>query len=107
MTDARIEKERVSDVYSKIAWFYDSWAWLTETKARNRCLEIAAIEDVLEAAVGTGLAFVKILEANPSGRNEGIDLTVAMLAHADRKASRTGFESYRLQVGDAYELDFT
>lgn len=109
MPDARIEKERVTEVYGKIARFYDLWAGLTETRARNRCLELAAIkdgEDVLEVAVGTGLAFVRILEANPSGHNEGIDLSAAMLAHAKRKASRTGIGSYRLQVGDAYNLDF-
>jgi ubiquinone/menaquinone biosynthesis C-methylase UbiE len=33
-------------------------------------------EDVLEVAVGTGLAFERILQANPSGRNEGIDLLI-------------------------------
>jgi ubiquinone/menaquinone biosynthesis C-methylase UbiE len=63
-------------------------------------------EDVLEVAVGTGLAFVKILEANPSGNNEGIDLTSAMLMRAKRKAARTGIDGYNLQVGDAYDLPF-
>ncbi|NIS88801.1 MAG: methyltransferase domain-containing protein [Woeseiaceae bacterium] len=99
----------MSDVYSKIAPLYDVWAWLTETNARRRCLELAAIqdgEDVLEVAVGTGLAFVEILEANPSGHTEGIDLTAAMLARAERKAARTGVQSYRLRVGDAYDLDY-
>ncbi|NIL93343.1 MAG: methyltransferase domain-containing protein [Woeseiaceae bacterium] len=109
MPDARIAKQQVSDVYSKIAPLYDVWAWLTETNARRRCLELAAIqdgEDVLEVAVGTGLAFVEILEANPSGHTEGIDLTAAMLARAERKAARTGVQSYRLRVGDAYDLDY-
>lgn len=109
MPDAKISKERVPDLYRKIVTFYDLWAWLTERQARDRCLELAAIqdgEDVLEVAVGTGQAFAKILEANPSGHNEGIDLTAAMLARAERKASRTGFTSYRLRVGDAYDLDF-
>lgn len=109
MQDARIAKDQVSNVYGKIAPLYDFWGWLTETKARDRCLELAAIQDgeeVLEVAVGTGLAFVRILEANPSGRNEGIDLTARMLDRAERKASRTGLENYRLRVGDAYDLDF-
>jgi len=109
MPDAKLAKERVSDVYSKIAPLYDLWAWLTERKARDRCLELAAIrdgEDVLEVAVGTGLAFVKILEANPSGHSEGIDLTAAMLIRAENKAARTGIDDYRLRIGDAYDLDF-
>jgi len=104
-----IEKSQVPDIYRRIAPAYDLWAWLTESKARNRCLELAAIqngEDVLEVAVGTGLAFEKILRANPSGRNEGIDLTGAMLIRAARKAAKSGSSNYRLEIGDAYDLDF-
>ena len=109
MPDAQIEKRQVADIYRKIAPSYDLWAWLTESKARDRCLELAAIqdgEDVLEVAVGTGLAFERILQANPSGRNEGIDLTEAMLIRAERKAAKSGSNNYRLRVGDAYDLDF-
>lgn len=104
-----IEKSQVTDIYRKIAPSYDVWAWLTETKARNRCLELAAIqdgEDVLEVAVGTGLAFEKILAVNPSGTNEGVDLTEAMLTRAEKKAARSGSSNYRLEIGDAYDLDF-
>ena len=109
MLDAKLAKEQVADVYSKIAPLYDLWAWLTERQARDRCLELAAIqdgEDVLEVAVGTGLAFVKILAVNPSGHSEGIDLTGAMLIRAEKKAARTGIDNYRLRIGDAYDLDF-
>jgi ubiquinone/menaquinone biosynthesis C-methylase UbiE len=109
MVDARIAKADVAGVYDRIARIYDVWAWLTERNARRRCLELAAIrdgEDVLEVAVGTGLAFADILAANPSGHNEGIDLTPAMLARAERKAVRSGTDNYRLRVGDAYHLDF-
>jgi ubiquinone/menaquinone biosynthesis C-methylase UbiE len=109
MPDAQIKKGQVADIYRKIAPSYDLWAWLTESKARDRCLELAAIqngEDVLEVAVGTGLAFERILAANPSGRNEGIDLTDAMLIRADRKAVKSGTNNYRLRIGDAYDLDF-
>ena len=109
MPDAQIAKDRISDIYRKIAPSYDLWAWLTESKARDRCLEFAAIqngEEVLEVAVGTGLAFERILEANPSGQNDGIDLTEAMLIRAETKASKSGSSNYRLRVGDAYDLDF-
>jgi len=109
MPDAQIEKGRVADIYRKIAPSYDLWAWLTESRARDRCLELANIKDgeaVLEVAVGTGLAFERILEANPSGSNEGIDLTDAMLSRAVRKAAKSGSSNYRLRVGDAYDLDF-
>ena len=109
MPDARIRQSHISDLYSKIAPGYDLWARLTESKARDRCLEIAAIENgesVLEVAVGTGLAFERILRANPSGRNEGIDLTEAMLIRAEKRAASAGIKNYHLAVGDAYALDF-
>jgi len=109
MSDARIKQDQVPDLYRKIAPAYDLWARLTESKARARCLEIAAISDgesVLEVAVGTGLAFEKILKANPSGRNEGIDVTKAMLTRAETRAANSGIKSYHLAVGDAYALDF-
>ncbi len=109
MLDAKIEKSRVAAIYRKIAPSYDLWAWLTESKARDRCLELADIQDgenVLEVAVGTGLAFERILQKNPSGENEGIDLTEAMLERAERKAAKSGSKNYRLRVGDAYALDF-
>ena len=109
MPDARINQGHISDLYRKIAPGYDLWARVTESNARNRCIEIAAIQDgesVLEVAVGTGLAFEKILRANPSGRNEGIDLTEAMLIRAEGRAARSGIKNYRLAIGDAYALDF-
>jgi ubiquinone/menaquinone biosynthesis C-methylase UbiE len=109
MTEARLDKSKVPDTYRRIASLYDTWARLTESKARERCLAMAAIRDgesVLEVAVGTGLAFERILEANPSGRNEGVDLTDAMLARAQRRVSGAGHTNYRLRVGDAYALDF-
>jgi ubiquinone/menaquinone biosynthesis C-methylase UbiE len=109
MLAAKLEKSQVSALYRKIAPSYDVWAKLSESKARDRCLELAAIrdgEDVLEVAVGTGLAFEKILAANPSGWSEGVDLTEEMLVRAERKAAKTGHENYRLRVGDAYALDF-
>lgn len=56
--------------------------------------------------MGTGLAFERILRANPSGRNEGVDLTEAMLIRAEKRAASTGIKNYRLTVGDAYALDF-
>ena len=109
MLQARIEKGQVAGVYSRVAGLYDLWARLTESNARDRCLELAAIEDgedVLEVAVGTGLAFERILNVNPTGWNEGIDLTEAMLERARKKAAQSGTDNYHLELGDAYDLDF-
>ncbi len=107
--DAKIQKSEVPGVYQKIASGYDIWGRITESKARDRCLEIAAIQDgesVLEVAVGTGQAFELILKSNPTGRNEGIDLTEEMLSRAKERMERSGFKNYRLSIGDAYDLDY-
>lgn len=109
MLEALIDQDKISDVYRRIAPGYDLWARLTEARARDRCMELAAIRDgesILEVAVGTGLAFEKILKANPSGRNEGVDLTEAMLIRAEKRAAGSGARNYRLRTGDAHSLDF-
>jgi ubiquinone/menaquinone biosynthesis C-methylase UbiE len=107
--DARVKKIDVPRIYRKVASVYDIWARLTESKARKRCLELAGIRDgesVLEVAVGTGLAFVRILGSNPTGVNEGIDLTEEMLNRAKQKAINLGFMNHVLKIGDAYDLKY-
>lgn len=109
MLNARLNKTQVIDSYRRKAKTYDIWGRLTETNARNRSLELAAIrngERILEVAVGTGLTFKEILTANPDGQTYGIDLTDAMLEQAHEKARKTGLHNYSLKVGDAYALDF-
>jgi len=107
--DAKLSKERVPEVYSERARFYDVWGKFTESKAQKRSLEIANIQDgetILEVAVGTGLTFARVLKQNPSGWNEGVDVTEAMLAKAKERASQSSTTNYRLQLGDAYNLEF-
>lgn len=107
--EGTLAKGDVARVYAGKARFYDVWARLTESRARCRALDLAAIRDgeaVLEVAVGTGLAFADILVRNPSGANEGVDLTEEMLKRASAKAERSAARHWRLQVGDAYALDF-
>lgn len=109
MPDAGLDRAGVERAYRRIAPLYDLWAALTETRARARCLELAAVRDgeaVLEVAVGTGLAFAGLLRANPSGCTEGIDASAAMLARARARAAATGAGNYRLQRGDARALPF-
>ncbi len=108
--EARIPKGQVPKVYARLAPTYDLWARLGEARARRRCLELAKIRDgesVLEVAVGTGLAFVEILKLNPTGQNEGIDLTEAMLSRAREKIDRLGLKNYRVSLGDAYDLKYS
>lgn len=107
--DAFVKKSDIPKVYRSIAPIYDLWGMLTETKARNRCLELADIRDgqkILEVAVGTGSAFVEVLKRNPHGSNTGIDVTIEMLSRAKSKAEKLKIGNYTLEVGDAYDLPY-
>ena len=53
MLEARVQQGGVADLYRKIAPVYDLWAQLTESRARDRCLELAGIRDG-EAVVHDG-----------------------------------------------------
>ena len=106
--DARVNQQRIGAVYDKIAPVYDIWGKLTESKARNRAIELAHIKDgqsVLEVATGTGLAFYEILKRNPTGTNIGIDLSHGMLQRAKKRARRCPGANYTLDIGTAFDLN--
>ncbi len=97
--------------YAHLAWFYDFWGRLTEDKALRRLLDLAEVHDAsqaLEVAVGTGRLFAGLVARNPFGRNEGIDLSPKMLAHARRRLARLAVTpaAARLQEGTVYALPF-
>jgi len=101
---------RTRNLYRRVAWFYDSWGRLTESRASDRLLELAAVTDgsnILEVAVGTGGLFEKLTSLNTSGHLEGIELSPTMLRRAEQRMQQSGIEaSYRLQEADAYDLPF-
>ncbi|MBW1852958.1 MAG: methyltransferase domain-containing protein [Deltaproteobacteria bacterium] len=106
--DARISQKDIGSVYDKIAPVYDVWGKLTESRARNRAIELAEIQDgshVLEVAVGTGLAFYEIVKRNPNGVNTGIDLSLGMLEKAKKRLKAISSTNYSLNIGTAFQLD--
>ena len=101
---AKLPQSDVPALYDRLAWIYDLWGHLTESKARDRALELAAIqpgEHVLEVAVGTGLAFEHIVTRNPNGRNVGIDISRGMLSKAKRRLRKAGLTNFELLAGSA------
>mgnify|MGYP000004362935 CR=1 FL=1 len=106
--DAKISQNQVGHLYDRIAPVYDIWAGLTESKARNRALELVDVkdgEDVLEVAVGTGVAFYEIAVRNPNGTNTGIDLSNGMLSKAKKRLQSLPHRNYHLNIGTAFELE--
>ena len=105
--EAQIPQADVAGIYDRLAWIYDVWASLTESKARARALALADIEDgaqVLEVAAGTGLAFAELVRCNPSGRNVGIDLSPGMLRKAQERLRHNALSNFELSVGSAFDI---
>jgi len=105
--DARVAQSDVGSVYDTLSHVYDLWGILTESRARKRAIELAAIQDgqnILEVAVGTGLAFKEIVKKNPTGTNVGIDLSDGMLAKAKNKLASVSGANYSLAKGTAFDL---
>lgn len=105
--DARVSQSEIGQLYDGLAGIYDLWGRLTETHARKRALDLAEIrdgQDILEVAVGTGLAFYEIVRRNPHGHNFGIDLSKGMLEKAEQRLRTLGQTNYSLQVGTAFDL---
>jgi len=106
--DARVPQNKIGAVYDKIAPIYDIWGKLTESRARNRAIELAGIKNgqhILEVAVGTGLAFYEIVKRNPNGTNLGIDLSQGMLDKAKKRLSKLSEVNYSLDIGSAFDLN--
>jgi len=105
--DARVSQSEIGRIYDKLSAVYDIWGMMTESRARNRAIELAAIEDgqnIFEVAVGTGLAFYEIVKRNPHGRNAGIDLSDGMLEKAKKRLRKLSGASYSLSTGSAFDL---
>jgi len=108
LLDAKVPQEDVGKLYDGNAWFYDFWAFLTESKAQKRALQIATIQDnstILDVAVGTGRLFREIMKRNPSGQNYGIDISRGMLAKAKHKLLKQENQNYTLEIGSAFDIN--
>jgi ubiquinone/menaquinone biosynthesis C-methylase UbiE len=99
--------EQIQKDFSKVAWFYDIWGKLTETKSIAESIKLSGLinnMNVLDIGVGTGQLFKKIIEINSDGFNSGIDLSSAMLKKAIEK---TNNKINALFVnGNAYRLPY-
>ena len=106
--DARVSQTEVAGIYDALSPMYNLWGRLTESRARDRAIDLADIkdgQDVLEVAVGTGMAFHEIVKKNPAGRNVGIDLSEGMLTKARKRLQKLRVANYELKTGSALRLE--
>ena len=105
--DAKVSQDQIGFVYDKLSGVYDIWGRMTESRARDRAIELAQIEDgknILEVAVGTGLAFYEIVKRNPHGHDVGIDLSAGMLEKAKDRMKNLAGANFSLAIGTAFKL---
>ena len=96
----------VSRLYAVLAPVHDLLAQRVAVRARRLALAWLSVRDgerVVELAPGTGLAFVRLVQANPSGHTLGIDRAPAMLRRARRRLRGVPLV-WTLRVGDARQV---
>jgi demethylmenaquinone methyltransferase/2-methoxy-6-polyprenyl-1,4-benzoquinol methylase len=108
--------DRLVDLYRRKARRYDLTSRLypapfypqTAQRVRAvRALRLHAGDTVVDVACGTGLNFPLIEKAvGPTGLVVGVDLTDAMLARAQARLARNGWNNVRLVEADAADFDF-
>ncbi|MBS1668292.1 MAG: methyltransferase domain-containing protein [Bacteroidetes bacterium] len=94
--------------YRQVAWFYNIWSGLTESKAAKKVIQLADIqngEHIIEIGCGTGVVFNEILKKNPQGINLGIDLSPNMLSRARKLLAKGATRNYELRQGDLFNLN--
>src|SRR5450432_602972 len=80
--------EQTKRVYDRLAFLYPLSTYCFHSKAHRAAIQRARIEDgsrVLEVACGSGEMFGRIIKANPSGMNVGVDLSPKMAAFTQRR----------------------
>jgi SAM-dependent methyltransferase len=101
---------RTSGIVLHSPLFYDFTVWLAllgnEQAFRNRMVQLARLtvgESVLDVGCGTGtLAIAAKRRVGPAGSVVGVDASPEMLARADKKARKAGFEvSFRRGLAEA------
>ena len=100
---------QIARIYDTLAPVYGLWAELTETRARQRALELADVqagEIVLEVAVGTGKLFSSLVRGAAAGKCVGVDLSSGMLRRAQHRLAAEVGGSCNLCRADAVRLPF-
>lgn len=102
--------ERTKRVYDRLAFVYPLSTYFFHSKAHRVVIRRAGIVDgsrVLEVACGSGEMFGRIIKANPSGVNCGVDLSPRMAGYTQRRAiAKAPDTSSFCQASDVRQLPF-
>ncbi|MDQ3677718.1 MAG: class I SAM-dependent methyltransferase [Actinomycetota bacterium] len=87
-TAIRRDAADVVRLYSRLAWAYEAWATIADSRVRRHVRDVVHQSgggDVVEVGCGTGALLVKLAHDNPEGLTVGLDLAPGMLAAARRR----------------------
>ena len=97
----------VARLYSILAPVYDIWAELTESRARERLVQLAELargESVLEVAVGTGKLLARVMQTGDLRNVVGLDFSHAMILRARRRLDSARGARAHLCLADGRKL---
>ena len=102
--------DRTKRVYDRLAFLYPVSTYLFHSKAHRVAIQRSGIQDgsrVLEVACGSGEMFGRIIKANQSGVNCGVDLSPKMAEFTQRKVSHKSPKTASFcQASDVRQLPF-
>ena len=109
-------RQHLIETYRKKAKLYDitsrfypvpGYPQRAQRRRAVQALGLGPGDSVIDVACGTGLNFPLIQDViGPDGRIVGVDLTDAMLAHAQDRIETNGWNNVRLVQSDAAAFDF-
>jgi demethylmenaquinone methyltransferase/2-methoxy-6-polyprenyl-1,4-benzoquinol methylase len=112
MTRNTPRQEHLLETYRRRAPHYDITSQLYQPQWAHRRRAVAALglrpgDSVVEIACGTGLNFPLIeRQIGPEGRLVGVDLSDAMLTHAQHRIEANGWSNVSLVRADAADFEF-
>lgn len=108
-TAVRRDPADVVRLYSRVAWAYEAWGVIADSRVRRHVRELVRQSGggtVVEAGCGTGALLIKLAGDNPDGLTVGLDLAPGMIASAGRRIKRRRLRGVEVRSGDVRELGF-
>lgn len=109
MNDTAAQKRLTSDVFNAVATEYDAAAlrfFPATAAAMVDFLQPQSDWKVLDVATGTGALSIALAQAVHQGSVQGIDLSAAMLAQAEKKIQQQSLQNIELLQMDAEQPEF-
>ncbi len=109
LDDVHRDPARVVDFYSRVAWLYEGWGRVADSRVRRQVRELLGESPggtTLEVGCGSGAMLADLARDNPTGRTVGLDLAPGMVKASRRRIARAGLDQTDVALCDASGLAF-